>query len=126
MLTKCPFPYCQYPNCPPTAKIRSCGRSAEDLLEEVVKERTELLDTLRHTARNLKHILNLYQGIAWGGPDFDACPFGCTDCINNPQYQKETNYEEWAADGYPMTCWYVENGYISAETGCNRYDDEDK
>ena len=57
MLTKCPLPYCQYPNCP-TAEIRSCGRSAEDLLEEVIKERTELIDTAQHTVRNLKHILN--------------------------------------------------------------------
>lgn len=125
MLTKCPLPYCQYPNCP-TAEIRSCGRSHSNLLEEVIKERNEFLNTARYTARNLKDILNLYKGIALGEPDFDACPFGRTDCINNPQYQKENNYDEWAEDGYPMTCWYVEKYYVSAETGCDRYDNEDK
>lgn len=125
MLTKCPLPYCQYPNCP-TAEINSCGRPLKDLLAEVVAERDELLNTARYATRNLKHILNLYQGIAWGGPDLDACPFGRTDCINNPQYQKENNYDEWAEDGYPMTCWYVEKYYVSAETGCDRYDNEDK
>ena len=126
MLTKCPLPYCQYPNCP-TAEIRSCGRPLEDLLAEVIKERNELLNTAQYTARNLKDILNLYKGIALGEPDFDACPFGCTDCINNPQYQKESDYDGWAEDGYPMTCWYVENNYVSPEKGgCDRYDDEDK
>ena len=125
MLTKCPLPYCEYPNCP-TAEINSCGRPFEDLLAEVVAERTELLNAARYTARTLKDILNLYKGIALSEPDFDACPFGCTDCINNPQYQKENNYDEWAEDGYPMTCWYVENHHVSIETGCNHYDDEDK
>lgn len=125
MLTKCPLPYCQYPDCP-TAEIRSCGRSYADLLAEIVAERNEFLNTARHTARVLKDILNLHKGIALNEPDFDACPFGRTDCINNPQYQKETDYDEWAEDGYPMTCWYVENNYVSAETGCDRYDDEDK
>ena len=122
MLTKCPLPYCQYPNCP-TAEVNSCGRSYADLLKEVVAERNELLNA----TRNLKHILKLYQGITLSkSPDLDACPFGRDECINNPQYQKESNYDEWAEDGYPMTCWYVENNYVSVETGCDRYDDEDK
>lgn len=126
MLTKCPLPYCQYPKCP-SRKIGNCGRPLKDLLAEVVVERNELLNVTQHTARILKDTLNLYQGIALSEPDFDACPFGCTDCINNPQYRKESDYDEWAEYGYPMTCWYVENNYVSVEKGgCGYYDDEDK
>jgi len=126
MLTKCPLPYCQYPDCP-SGKIRNCGHLHEDLLAEVVAERNELLNITRHTERILKDTLNLYKGIALSEPDFDACPFGRTDCINNPQYRKETDYNEWAENDYPMTCWYVENNYVSVEKGyCGHYDDEDK
>lgn len=128
MMIKCIHDKCQWPECDKTCGMVPTGDyvvgscAEEELIYHLQKELDRANASLAAVINHANAMINSLKSISVV-PECGyepTCPYGYVDCVYDPAYLREYNFDYWVECGMPTGC-----GESVCENG-EWYDNEDK